>query len=693
MSFVHSLSHPLIASAFFAFYLSAQILLTGWAWSWLYPLESPAVSTWKSIAQQLFRLILCGFPLACLRVMTLGLAGHYTPGLDGLSLFLLALIGWSIQKRFIPNNPLPFQTRQMRYLLILPVVLTIIYLIPTRSEWLAGGWDPGVYMNEGAAVERTGSFLLEDDVFQQHLSPDEQNVFSRRSLNRIERFPGILIDSERPAIRFELHRLMPSTLALFFRSGGITSASQANRIIGLFTILGLIALLLKHSTSVHALLAGLFMLCNPLWLYHAHIPLSEMLQLLFIIGIGHLMSRSDQRRGPCLMLGLLLACGILNRFSFVPFAALFLCALAYHDLERTDRHHVVKEHLVLLLFGLSAMGINLWVAYDSFLGWAAKDNILHIGMMAVALSWGLLFLGSLAAIRPTIVQRPRWLTLPAAVIACIGLVVYWRIGQQNLLSKDLDNVYRVVTYSGWPIVLTAMAGGLIVVARKAPRWPITLTCFTLFLAGISLAMLKEKNIVDLFPWALRRYHPYLVPLTSILAAAPAAYLWTHTPLTSSPRRLLALVAVALPLGLSGSTIFSAATRIEYHGLSAIYQDVAAQIDENDVVVVDSPKWGTPLLLYAGKTILNGKYFWDKRATEDFAIALKGLERLHHEGYRIRFLSTTEKGLSIYPAAIDPVHLDWTSPSYSYQVMIHHKKMESFRTKPETRTIRLYTWTP
>jgi hypothetical protein len=71
--------------------------------------------------------------------------------------------------------------------------------------------------------------------------------------------------------------------------------------------------------------------------------------------------------------------------------------------------------------------------------------------------------------------------------------------------------------------------------------------------------------------------------------------------------------------------------------------------------------------------------------------LAALERLRSEGAKIRFLTSTEPGLAVYPMDPGNVELDWTSGTINVDEIIHHKRMSDFKIKHKTRVFRLYTW--
>ncbi len=75
-------------------------------------------------------------------------------------------------------------------------------LLPNTGEWIAGGWDPGVYLNTGINVGQTGTFTPQDKAFGADFTPAERSHFMRYPSNRSERFPGILSNKNGTEINF-----------------------------------------------------------------------------------------------------------------------------------------------------------------------------------------------------------------------------------------------------------------------------------------------------------------------------------------------------------------------------------------------------------------------------------------------------------------------------------------------------------
>jgi hypothetical protein len=72
--------------------------------------------------------------------------------------------------------------------------------------------------------------------------------------------------------------------------------------------------------------------------------------------------------------------------------------------------------------------------------------------------------------------------------------------------------------------------------------------------------------------------------------------------------------------------------------------------------------------------------------------LRSLRRLGEKGRRIRFLTSTERGLAVYPRKIEPVTLDWESGNITLEEIIHSPRASDYVTRRKEYLFRLYTWT-
>lgn len=644
--------------------------------------------------------LLTGLLINLLVVLGLGLAGRYWPIYEVPLLAGIGLLGVILGR---PHLGLYSRTlKPLGALAAAWVVLAILLtIVAPPSAWIRGGWDPGVYVNEGLALARTGSFAPEDRFFHEQLDDDGRWAFTRTGQGRTERFPGVLVESDRQAFGFEFFRLMPSAVGLMGRGGGVEGALAVNAALGALALLLLITLLAVHADWAHGLWAALLLVTQPLWLYHAHTPVSEMLQLCLVLGVGLLLPVLTTGRLVTALSAFFLLGLVLNRFSFLPFGALLVVWCIYDHLKDHDR----KAVGFVLIAGGTALavgaGIDTAIAPASLINWY-RWGMLHL-ILAVTLA-GLvtalvLHLGA-GWLRklPLHVFTQRYLRTGMYTAAVAALFALWLYGRENGGDGDADNAFRLLSYLGRFPTLLALAGGWIAFSTARSRqqaWHI----FTLFLFTATVVLLARKQIVDWYPWATRRYLPVTVPLLAILGSLPLARL------VRAPYRFLGLaaaLAITLVL-LQAPACRQAARHTEYAGLDdtlerLVMMDMGFWGEPRLVVVTDDPRWGTPLALTYGLQVLNGKHLW--RTPEKVPSAVRALDQLAANGFDVCFLTSTPAGGSLYPEAVsqrlapstgkDALFADGQL-AMAYTEIQHHPRSDNFTVRFREVDFRKYTW--
>lgn len=673
-----------------------KLMLLGWAWIWILPAGLAAeANPWK-------RRICCGAAagalgvlLTALSTMALGLAGIFSPG--GETVARAALVGVGLAAGFWMRR-----ARLARMLAdAMPVSLLflagtmVILLLPNRGEWIVGGWDPGVYMNEGAALSRTGSFAPPDAFFHELLTPEERAVFLRRSQAGLERFPGVSTDPVRAAFSFEFFRLTPSYFAAVHRSGGLPAMARANTLAGMLLLPVFFALVWTRLRLSHAVFATLLLAAQPIWLYHAQFPTTEMFQLLLLCACLWF-ATDDPADGHASGLTALAAFALVtNRFSDLPFLGILALFMALGSAVEANRRAVERRHMALVI-GAAAGGIvDALCAPRSIMGW--QDAPLIMVMAAVMLV--------LALAVDAVASTPRGRGLFArltpraadilAVVFLAAVAASWLLRDRVAGLKDLDNLQRLFPFAGGlPMLAGALGLGAALFVRPRIRPAILLPLF-LFLFAVAWMLVLRKSIADLYPWATRRYVPFLLPFLALAAGHGLSLLWTASRWRTCSRAAAALALVALLAG-PAEAARRAWTYTQYNGLGAQMQAVADHIATNDVVLTDHPAWGTPLALIHGKDVLGGQA---DGTAHDNGPAIAGIlpdlaRRLNAAGRRVLCLTSTETGLAVFPFGdAAAAKLVWEAPAFDYQVIVQHPEAKQFKLRTRSVRFRLYELTP
>ncbi|MBM4153869.1 MAG: hypothetical protein FJ221_02415 [Lentisphaerae bacterium] len=673
-----------------------KLLLPGVAWAWLLSAAwTGEPNAWKRRVGAGAAAGALGLMLVSLLTMALGLAGVFTPAVETVARAALVAAGlaagaWVHRGRLasLLADAVPVS------LLFLAGIVTILAL-PNRGEWIAGGWDPGVYMNEAAALSRTGTFRPPDPLFHESLTADERAVFLRRGLAGIERFPGVVTDPARGAFAFEFFRLTPSFFAAVHRSGGLAAMARANTIAGMVLLAVFFAMVWTRLRLSHAVFATLLLAAQPIWIYHLQFPTTEMLHLLLLCACLGFATADPRDGGATAAAALAAFAAVTNRMSDLPFFGFLVLCHALGTAAEDDRRPLERRHLALLAAAAAGGIVNSVFAPGSIVGWQDASVILALAAAAAAAALA----ADLLAARPAVRARlaglsPRALDI-LAVVVLAAVAVSWIARDAVTGPKDLDNLQRLLPFTG-VLPMLAAAAGLAAALLARPRMrPAALFPLLLFLFAVAWMLVLRKSIVDLYPWATRRYVPYLAPFVAIAAGHLLTLLW-HAPRGRTAARGAAVLVAAALLAEPAQAARRAWTYTQYNGLGAAIAVVADRVGPRDAVIADHPLWGTPLALIHGRNVLGGQADGSGRDNgAAIAVILPDLtRRLAAEGRRVLCLTSTARGLDVFPfAGAAEATLAWEAPPFEFQVMAQHAAAKQFVLQTRSARFRLYELAP
>jgi hypothetical protein len=569
--------------------------------------------------------------------------------------------------------------------------IAVILNLPRCGEWVVGGWDPGVYINEGVCVGRTGTFHPAAQPHHAALTDQELPLFSRDKTRFREIFPGIPLDSADRRVNYSFFRLTPTLVSALTRCGGLCAATRVNLVMGFLGLVVLGAFLLAHRfTRAGLVIAPLLLVTHPLWLYHLHFPTSEMTELFLLLGLGTLLPAQRTGWFCRIMVLVLLLAAIVNRVSFVPFSGMIVLATAWADMNRPDRGRVIRERLLQIL----TIGLGTAYAYTATavmmagLHDVAWKLMLVAGLcLALALSLDLLATrGPVArALRPSPVFRS------AAAALCllgVGAALFWR--HLPVLASIRQNALNLGPFLGVAGVVLAVPGLMVLWGRQAARSRY-LAALGLVLAAITALLLVDTFAYPFYPWATRRYLAFTVPLQVIGASLALSWLWDVTSGARRLRRVLAVALLGTTLALSARVSWHAISRTDYDGVSTQLTELQKHIGPRDLVVADHFKWGTPLTFIYGKQVLDGSKLYGSNGSTIQPEAIKALARLKGAGWRILWLSSTTQALEIYPEPIPGAVLSWESVPFTVREIVHSRRARDFESREKTVVFRLYAW--
>ena len=681
-----------VAAITIALSLTLALLGPGFAWIWLIPEQNrPRISLPARYILTGAHIALLGTVLIALGTMILAETGSFsnkslvfvTLGLMSTGIILGTLRGaWNFRRHVGSSLP-TFGVTVIAFFILLQ--------LPQRGNWIAGGWDPGIYVGQGVMVHRTGTFHPPPDTLLATLSDEEFSAFTRETHNFVEYLPVVPVDPDSRAIQPFFFRLFPSVVCMLYDIGGIEAAMRVNLFIGWLTsivFMGMLVAQRRHTMLVTGAFLGL--VTHPIWVFMAHFPTSEMLQLLFVCGLGLLLPYRFAARSTTWIVALVLLCAMLNRFSFLPFAGIYLCVCTWMDIPRRARDSPFRSrllHTIAILSGALFDSISCNVTL------ARLDDLvppLVVGGLAVC---GLALVIEILAFHS---GTRKLMAKPGTKTMMLGLLVAglasWGLEKSGLgwiLQNMSLHVRSALPYLGPVLILLAVTGFILVIVQADDTR--TWNGFLLFLMAITTITFGVDAISSLYPWAMRRHLAYTLPLLVILATLLSATLWQQGAKRPASR-IAAVIWICVVILFQSPKALDAARHTELNGLADVMADMAAQIDDNDIVVADHFRWGTPLKLIHGKQILNGELLWARDDEHRTKIAFSALRRLHEKGHRVIFVTSTHDGLSVFPGHVQGVKL-WSTDCITLRELNHHIKQTGFGVRTRTKQFTLWEWVP
>lgn len=690
----------------FSLVLSLRLVGLGWLWGLATEAASQNAHE-RSFLSRLGRAVAIGLLLNLLPVLALASFGLWTVTLDWVVWGALSGLGilWVGLRRFRWRWTL---SRGLAAVALVWLVGSVPLLWAPRSEWLAGGWDPGIYQNNAIAVARDGGLGGRTDSIYSLMTEDEMRLFIRSDVYYHEVFPGVPIRLEDGSLPLYFFHLTPLCGAWFFRMGGLALLTRMPAILALWGLFPALALFGGLGLCGWRRWVPLgFWLLSPLWWYQQAIPTTEMLYLLLLLS-GGLLYLDALRRRAFLPLGTLavLFAATTNHLNVAVYAGVLLLVVAGAEAQAGLPGRRRRMLSCFAAIGLAILWDLKW-AHITILRLEEKDHALRI----IPPLYGLLACGSLAlAWRPAPARLRLWawrglrIVMPllagGILIVALGMsveplrpVIMKAAGRLPLVAGILETLLRLIPFhGGLGVALAAVGMGWMALDRSSVhgQWRV----LTLALGLVCLLLLVEPGIAALYPWALRRFMVFTVPLLALTQAYAVVRLLEGAGVSRSTWWRWGVLAFALVAAIEGARISRAAARVgDYPGLGSVLATLEAGLRPDDVIVADDPRWGTPLLLAGGHDVISGRQIWQSKDRDHLRRCMEALQRLQREtGRRFLWLTCTEDKRAIYPTVPGgPDEALMEATPFAYQTVNHSSRASTYEVQPIKQVFRLYLW--
>jgi hypothetical protein len=473
-----------------------------------------------------------------------------------------------------------------------------MYFAVPAAEYVIGGRDPGVYMNEGIQIAQSQSLVTTDRLaagvpastrdlfFPSYSDPNYYSV----------RFMGFhLRDPDTGAVTGQFPQGYPIWIAIAYGLDGVTGT---RRVIAWWAILGVLTVYFAATRLIGpipaAAAAGLLCI-HAIQTWYARYPNSEIVTqaLLFAALLAHAYAHEDDDRffGP--VAASLLGLALFTRFPVViPIGAAVSASLLAH----VSGHRARVGFLATLAGWIAAGGVYYLtqlrpysarpIAYVQSLDSVQTTTLVLAGVAVAALIW--------ASRQPRVSSAIRTI-LPVILMAIVTLgstyALLIRAPGGTLAPHDAHaaRVFADLYFSRLAFAL-AVVGYALLVWRSFWRAP------ALFLAvtTVSVFFFYKMRIWPENFWLARRFLTEILPAAFVfLSAAVFAPLWMAPPKDAkrnSASAVFATIGVAVTV-LLGYRYLAASLpirkHIEYAEVIPRVERLAARFEEDDLVLFEA----------------------------------------------------------------------------------------------------------
>jgi hypothetical protein len=499
------------------------------------------------------------------------------------------------------------QARRAGLTAAIPLALALIaawrFLPP--SEYIIGGKDPGVYVNEGIQIAQRGAIVATDPVIA-NVPAFARDLFFPSDPDHA-RFAGLrfmgfyVVDPDRGHVVGQFPHVYPASIAIGYGLDGLTGARRAVIFWGLMGVLSVYFFGARMFGRPAAAAAAALLVINVVQVWFARYPNADIVMqaLLFAALLANARAHVD------------------DDGFFAPVAGALLGLLLFLRIDAVVALGAVIAGLALGYIAGQRMRWTFWVplaAACALAAWYLLGPMREYAHMPIVFmshlpAWQYTaFAAATAALcalvavarRSPAVSKHVVNSLPLLMaVAVIALALYgFFLRQPGGKLTDYD-AHALRTFANFYFTVPALFAAVIgyaLVARalfwRDPAFVVTLTAFSLFF------FYKIRIVPDHF-WMARRFVPVILPGLLLLVAAAA--------LTGVRGRLLYTRAIRGPVGIVFIALLAVqyaraakpvAAHVEYEGIIPRLEKLSAHINNDDLLIVESRDAGSDVHVLA-----------------------------------------------------------------------------------------------
>ena len=484
--------------------------------------------------------------------------------------------------------------RRVSWTALVPVLLVVLagWRFFPPSEYIIGGKDPGVYMNEGIQIAQRGSLVVRESVvasvpsFARPLFFPPHGQIGYESL----RFMGFFItDVDTGSVVGQFPHLFPASIAIGYGIDGLTGARRA---VGVWAILGVLAVYFASVRLIGrtaAAAAAALLALNIIEVWFSKYPNSEVVMqaLLFAALLANARAHVDGDRFFAPVAGVLLGLLLFVRFD----AVLAIAGVGGALVLGLGNGQRVRLSFLAALAGVAALA-SLYllgpmrpyaerpiVFLTTLPAWEVA--ILATVMLAGA---GIVVWRARAPASSALVNR--W--APIVIVGTVWLLALYALVFRHQVGKlAVHDADALRTFTNFYVTLPALIAALIGLALAARRWfwrdPALLVTVIVF----ACFFFYKVRIVPEHFWMTRRFLPVILPGLLLLASAAALEgMRRPTKLPGMIRTFVRVFFVGLLAFQYARASRPVADHVEYAGLIPRLERLAGTIADDDLVIAE-----------------------------------------------------------------------------------------------------------
>lgn len=417
---------------------------------------------------------------------------------------------------------------KMWWLIAILAVAGVLYARPVAQ--VIGGRDPGVYINTGINIARTGALITQNKTIP--FIPKEQYTKFLAYMYEADKtapmfLPGFYItDFSTGEITPQFYHLYSAIFALLYPVVGVHGCLYGTPFIALLALTLVFLFLYRHIGSTVAIASTLLMMSGAHQVWYARYPNSEIfVQLCFFGALFFLSIAKKRHNGLWLLAGITLGMSFFARIdSFLIVGALLtVLFITAANPENCGKKAVIFSLTALLLF-LVSHGYGYFFSnpyYMSRFGVLFQKKLVIVcGLPIITFIFMFFFLKYMKKFIPIVSNYLRY-------SIAVGLVLFLFAGA-TVLS------FKTIGWFAWylsPLILIAGSVGLLMYAMDRRVFvdhgkiiqTLVLATFSIYL----IAYTPDPKIRPDHFWAIRRFTSITLPFFAIFAGYAASYLITH----------------------------------------------------------------------------------------------------------------------------------------------------------------------